>query len=201
MSPIFTDSQLKAIVLAGWGDGVSATVLAKFLKIKMPNCITEIVKPLTKMGVFYYGDAIKTAKRGRPRRLLHLKNNPYLLGDIRGTLYNRRRACYDKMEEASRSYEWHKHKTEIDVYKRKMTPEEEIEFYQQSGLLRGRVRLDREYSEWCKLLDVFIRGSIYKNTKGIPTENLEPNLIYDPSYSASIDDPEFVEYYKITIGN
>lgn len=194
MSPRFTDSQLKAMVVVGWGNGISATVLAKFLKVELSNCITEIIKPLTEMGIFYYGKTIKTEKRGRPRRLLHLKNNPYLLGNIRSELDNRTRACGTQIEENARSYDWHRNK-------RKMTFEEEIEFHKQSGYLQERVKLDREYSEWHKLLNVFIRGSTYKNTKGIPMDNLEPNFIYDPSYSTSPDDPDFEEYWAVMVGN
>jgi hypothetical protein len=201
MSPGFTDSQLKAIVAVGWGNGVPSTVLAEFLKIKLPNCITKIVKPLTEMGIFYYGIPIKTSKRGRPRRLLHLKNNPYLLGNIRSELDNRIRAYGAKMEENSRSYHWHRNKMQTDVYKRKMTPEEEIEHYRQSGFLQERISIDKEYSEWHKLLKLFVQGSTYKKTEGIPTGNLEQNFIYDPSYSTGTDDTDFAEYYKIVIGN
>lgn len=158
MSPGFTDSQLKAIVLVGWENGVSATVLAEFLKIKLPNCITEIVKPLTEKGIFYYGVPIKTSKRGRPRRLLHLKNNPYLLGNIRSELDNRIRACVAKS-------------------------------------------MDREFSEWHKLLKLFVQCSTYKNTKGIPNDNLGPNFIYDPDYSNGPVDPDFDEYWAVMVGN
>ncbi len=133
--------------------------------------------------------------------MLHLKSNPYLLGDIRSTLDNRRRECFAKIDENSRSYNWHKNKIENEIYKRKMTPEEEIEHYKQSGFLRESMRLNKEYSEWDKLLKAFIKGSIYKNTKNIPMDNLEPNVIYDPDYSNSPIDPDFAEYWAVMVGN
>ena len=192
-----TDSQLKAVVVVGWGNGISETRLADFLKMKLPNCRSNIVKPLILNGIFYYGGKIKTGKRGRPSCLLHLKNNPYLLGDIRNQLENRKRERWAEMRKVDRAYDaTHKNQTLGEMGWASFY--EAAKLHRESSHFRKEVKLLRKYNECLNLLNAFVQGSTYKNVDNIPAYSLENDEIYPPGNE---EDPRYLEYLEIMLSH
>lgn len=195
MSSGFSRSQLKAIAVVGWGNGISEKGLADYLKKELSNCSTEIVKPLVTKGIFYNGKKIITGRRGRPRSLLCLKNNPYLLGYIRDELQSRCRAYDNKKDKINRSYDLYRTK---NANIRKMGFLEEAEFHRNSRFFRAWVKLNQEHSECEGILNAFTQGSTFKKTKGIPMPSFEPDVLCPPPDK---DDPEYDEFLRIMLGS
>jgi len=173
----FTNSQLKAIAVMSWGVGVSPLKLAEIQKMKLSNCLTEIIDPLVSRGIFYYGEARKTGRPGRPSKPLYLTDNEYVLKDIEYAIEKRWGTCLKKSKMHEKSYS----KIKNDALKYRIFRND-----------REIISLKIQY--WATIRGLFAQGLEYKRNGRLPVHG-HSDVVFNPP--ENVHSPAYAEYLKM----
>lgn len=173
----FTNSQLVAIAYVSWGAGVSPHELAEDRKMKLSNCLTEIVDPLVSTGIFYYGEPRRTGKPGRPPKKLYLTDNEYVLRDIRFAIESNWKKYVEKSEKHDKSY----NRVKDDALKYKI-------FRYERELILNKIQL------WNNVHGLFEFGVFHKKTGRLPVYGYS-DVVFNPP--EIVHSPEYAEYLKM----
>lgn len=173
----FTNSQLEAMAAMSWGVGISPRELAEIQKMKLSNCLTEIIEPLVSKGIFYYGEIRKTGKPGRPPKKLYLTDNKYVLSDIEDAIESRWKNYLEKSERHAKSYS----KIKDDTLKYEI-------FRNDRDIILLKIQF------WAKVRGLFVQGLAYKKTGRLPVRGYS-HVVFNPP--DIIEDPAYIEYLNM----